>query len=431
VVASVATELPGLRGEQRRRWRKDYAADPIGYLARCRDQHGDVFVLGDGLVVITDPGMVQRLLVRTNRESVPNPDLLDGGRLPDADEIKASVHVRELVGQVLKPAALRAHLPGVDQAIAAGLDRLCGREFDPAAVAGEACLRAAMPIWVPHDPPGLVPALLSSVTAGLGLSDVAVRIPAWWPSLMRRRINAARRATDTELRALLDGSLRPPAPGQPATLLHRVTAGQVPTEVAMKVLGNALTSGIATMGGAWSWLLYHLGSHPGELAKIRQEAAAAMDPTDLPHTTAFVREVLRVHPPAWLLGRDTTVPVVLDERYTVPAHTAVLFSPYLLHHDPRWWDRPGQFDPRRWLGTRPPHAPYAYLPFGAGPRVCLGLHLGQLLLVRTAAQIATGFGLQLVHRPAAAPPPLATLLLPTGLSCTLTPRSDAVAGAQG
>jgi unspecific monooxygenase len=354
--------------------------------------------------------------------------MLDGGRLPGADEVKASMHVRELVGQVLKPAAVRSHLPWIDQAVAAGLRKLCGREFDPVAVAGETCLRAALPIWVPHDPPGLVPALLSSVTAGLAVSDVGVRIPRWWPSLMRRRIHAARNALDAELHALFDGSPRPPVPGQPPTLLHRVVAaaGQVPAEVAMKVLGNALTSGISAMGGAWCWLLYHLGSHPGDLMRIQQEAAStAGDPAaDLPYTTAFVREALRVHPPAWLLGRDTTVPVTLDARGTVPPHTSVLFSPYLLHHDPRWWDQPERFDPERWLGTRSPHAPYAYLPFGAGPRVCVGLHLGELLLVRTAAHIATAFHLRLIHQPPAVPPRLATLLLPAGLKCELTPAAS-------
>jgi cytochrome P450 len=111
-----------------------------------------------------------------------------------------------------------------------------------------------------------------------------------------------------------------------------------------------------------------------------------------------------------------------DRAAAVPSHTAVLFSPYLLHHDPRWWDRPDHFDPQRWLDTRPPHAPYAYLPFGAGPRVCLGLHLGQLLLVRTAAHIATAFDLHLIRQPPAVPPKLATLLAPTGLTCALTPR---------
>jgi unspecific monooxygenase len=422
----VSAELPGLPGGQRRQWRAAYETDPIGYLTQCRQQHGDVFMLDDGLVVLTDPALVQRLLVRTNRESVPNPDLLDGGRLPDTDEVKAWIRVRELVGQVLKPAALREHLPGIDQAVAAGLHELCGREFDPVAVAEETCLRAALPIWLPYEPPGLMPALVSSVSVGLALSDVAVRIPRWWPSLMRRRIRAARRVLDAELRGLLDGPPPPLAPGQPPTLLHRVAAAadQIPAPVAMKVIGNALTSGIATMAGAWCWLLYHLGSHPDDLGRIRQEAAsAAGDPAaDLPYTTAFVREVLRVHPPAWLLGRNTTVPVTLDEHYTVPSGTAVLFSPYLLHHDPRWWDQPGHFDPQRWLGTRPPHAPYAYLPFGAGPRVCLGLHLGQLLLVRTAAHIATAFDLNLVHQPPAVPPKLATLLLPNGLTCALTPR---------
>ncbi len=424
ISVSAATEFPGPRGGQGRHWRKAYQRDPIGYLSRCRQQYGDVFALGDGLLVITDPARVQRLLVRTNRESVPNPNLLENGRLPDSEEVRAWIAVRELIGQVLKPAALRSHRPAMDRAITTGLRELCGAQFDPVAVSQETCLRAALPIWIPSEPPGLVPALMSSVSAGLALSDVAVRLPQWWPSLMRRRIQAARQVTDAQLRALLDNPPQPVVPGHPPTLLHRIAAKEGLTpEVAMKAMGNALTSGIATMAGAWSWLLYYLGSRPDDLDRIRREATGSDgDPrAGLPYTTAFVREVLRVRPPAWLLGRDTTIGVALDEHHTLPAGTAVLFSPYLLHHDPRFWHQPDRFEPQRWLETRPPHAPYAYLPFGAGPRVCLGLHLGQLLLVLTAARIATSFQLDLVHRPPANPPKLATLLLPTGLTCTVTP----------
>ena len=424
----VSGEIPATQAGRHSLWRKAYEADPIGYLTGCRDRYGDVFALEDGLVVVTDPALVQRLLVRTKRESVPDPKLLDGGRLPDADEIAAAAHVRGLVSEVLKPASVRAHQPAVDQAVAAGLHRLGGRAFDPVSAAGETCLRAALPVWMPDEPPELVPALLSAVACGLAVSDVGVRVPRWWPSLMRRRIRAARRLVDRELRALLDSGPRPLAPGRPPTLLHRLAAAdRIPAGVAMKALGNALTSGVSAMGGAWCWLLYHLGSRPGDLERIRREAVlAAGDPVaDLPFTTAFVREVLRVNPPAWLLGRDTTAPVVLDEHHTVPPGTAVVFSPFLLHHDPRWWERPDRFEPERWLGLRTPHAPYAYLPFGAGPRVCLGLHLGQVLLVRTAAHIATAFHLHLIRRPSLAPPKLGTLLLPTGLTCTLTPRDEA------
>lgn len=422
----MTTELPGLRGGQRRHWRTDYEADPIGYLTSCRERYGDIFQLDDSLVVVTDPAMVQRVLARTNRDSVPNPDLLDGGRLPGADEIRASMRVRELVGQVLKPAAIRSYAPGIDQVVTAGLNGLSGHEFDPVAVADETCLRATLPVLVPYDPPGLVPALLATVAAGLTVTDVAVRIPRWWPSLMRRRIRIARRVLGAEFRSLLDSCPATPDPDQPSTLLHHVVANQaaIPREVAMKVLGNAMTAGVSTIAGAWCWLLYHLGSRPEDLDTIRREAASSAGDltSDLPFTAAFIREVLRMHPPAWLLGRDTTGPVALNEHYTVPPRTSVLFSPYLLHHDPRWWDRPDEFDPARWLDGRPPHAPHAYIPFGAGPRVCLGLHLGQLLLARTAIHIARSFYLHLVRQPSAIPPRPATLLLPTGLTCALTQR---------
>lgn len=81
--------LPGPVGAERRWWRRIYDADPIGYLTACRDRWGDVFALDEKLVVVCSPDLVHRVLVATNRESVPNPDLLDGNRLPTPKEIRS------------------------------------------------------------------------------------------------------------------------------------------------------------------------------------------------------------------------------------------------------------------------------------------------------------------------------------------------------
>ena len=102
----------------------------------------------------------------------------------------------------------------------------------------------------------------------------------------------------------------------------------------------------------------------------------------LPLTMAVLAETLRLWPPSWMFTRRVLEPIELGGR-TVPAGTMCLVSPALLHRDPRWWAEPDQFRPDRWLQSGPgkadrfdPRSPGqprgAYLPFGAGPRMCIG-----------------------------------------------------------
>ena len=103
---------------------------------------------------------------------------------------------------------------------------------------------------------------------------------------------------------------------------------------------------------------------------------------------AVLAETLRLWPPSWMFSRRILEPVVLGGR-TLQVGTMCLVSPALLHRDPRWWAEPERFRPDRWLRRLPgnfdhfdPKSPGqprgAYLPFGAGPRMCMG---GRICLV--------------------------------------------------
>jgi enediyne biosynthesis protein E7 len=119
----------------------------------------------------------------------------------------------------------------------------------------------------------------------------------------------------------------------------------------------------------WAWIL--LMQHPN----IYAEWQHVLD-TDPSHaallTKALFDETLRLYPSAWLLGRRA----LADDRVggvAIPAGSAVTISPFLLHRHPRFWDDPETFRPQRFLsgGARPAHR-YAYIPFGAGHRYCIG-----------------------------------------------------------
>jgi cytochrome P450 len=94
----------------------------------------------------------------------------------------------------------------------------------------------------------------------------------------------------------------------------------------------------------------------------------------MPYTKAVVNEALRLYPPAFTMAR---MAVATDQvgDLVIPGGTLVMISPWVLHRHTKLWKEPDAFNPSRFLGEAPLAHRYAYLPFGAGPRVCIGAQL--------------------------------------------------------
>jgi cytochrome P450 len=155
--------------------------------------------------------------------------------------------------------------------------------------------------------------------------------------------------------------------------------------------------GYDTTANALAWVWYLLAQHPTVEHRLQHELDTVLGgriPTyqDLPKLTYLrmvIEETLRIYPPAWVTVRT----VVADDQisgYQVPAGAKVVISPYVTHRLPAFWEQPATFAPDRFTpeqsGER--HR-YAYIPFGAGPRLCIGSNLAMLeaqLIVATVAQ---------------------------------------------
>ena len=111
------------------------------------------------------------------------------------------------------------------------------------------------------------------------------------------------------------------------------------------------------------------------------------DLPDLPYTQAVISESIRLRPPAWAMGR-TAVAGHRAHGYPIAEGSTVVVSPWLLHHDPRWWPDPEAFRPERWLADDPERPRYAFIPFGGGPRVCIGEPFARLEAAMLLATIA-------------------------------------------
>ena len=214
------------------------------------------------------------------------------------------------------------------------------------------------------------------------------------PALLRSPLPVAIRvrAAKAELETVVDDLIRGRWAGEfpPGPVLELLASqpefsdGQARDEVM-----TLLLAGHETTAMALTWALAAIDQTPAVRADLqaewdaKRESLPAAELADaLPLTTAVLAETLRLWPPSWMFSRRVLEPVVLGGR-TVPVGTMCLISPALLHRDPRSWAEPEQFQPDRWLRRVPgqadrfdPKSPGqprgAYLPFGAGPRMCIG-----------------------------------------------------------
>jgi unspecific monooxygenase len=144
-------------------------------------------------------------------------------------------------------------------------------------------------------------------------------------------------------------------------------------------MSTMIVAGHETTALALFWALYLLASAPVEQDRVAQEVsavdlsveAAATALPKLPYTRAVVDEALRLYPPASAVVRLAIATDEVDGT-TIPGGSLVMISPWVLHRHLRLWHNPDAFDPSRFLGDKPLAHRYAYMPFGAGPRVCVG-----------------------------------------------------------
>ncbi|MBL8720492.1 MAG: cytochrome P450 [Myxococcales bacterium] len=264
-----------------------------------------------------------------------------------------------------------------------------------------------------------ITALLENVQARMTLP---VDVPLHWPTPRNRSYH---RAADVIDRVVLDmiAARRKESGRHDDLLAMLIEARDEETGEAMddrQLRDEVMTifmAGHETTANALAWTFHLLSLHPTVRERLDAELAAVLggrSPTieDLPqlaYTKQIVQESLRLYPPAWVIGRN----VVEDDEiggYFLPKGTLAFVSPYLTHRNPRVWENPEGFDPDRFSPERSAgRHPFAFFPFGGGPRLCIGNGFAMMEAQLLLATFAQRFHLDLVPGHRVVPEPMITL----------------------
>jgi cytochrome P450 len=191
-----------------------------------------------------------------------------------------------------------------------------------------------------------------------------------------------------------------------------------------------LLAGYETTANSLGWTWYLLSQNPKPLQRMEIELDAVLagrvpsteDLALLPETRRVLEESLRLYPPAWILGRRALGADRLGD-VDVAAGTVIAMSPYIVHRLERYWPDPQSFEPDRFLAARMPGKhPFAYFPFGGGPRLCIGHNFAMLEAHLIVATIAQRYRLRLVPGHPVEPERLFVLRPRGGLRMTIHSR---------
>jgi cytochrome P450 len=295
-----------------------------------------------------------------------------------------------------------------------------------------------------HDLSGQAHDLVQAVLDAL---DVVVRrarsplpLPVDWPTPGNRRLRRSLDTLDSAVAEMVAERRRhdPDCPDLLSMLLmarDEVDGRGFDDRQVRDEIVTLIVAGHETVASALTWTWHLLSEHPDVEDRLHAEVDEVLGegrrPTyaDLPrltYTRQVIDEALRLYPPAWVISRRAIVDELLHD-HAVPAGSYVFVSPYVLHRTPQYWPDPDRFDPDRFAPGASVDR-FAYIPFGAGPNLCIGRDFALVEATLLVAAVAARFTLDEVPGARVHAEPLVTIRPRGGLPKVLRHRS--IGGSQ-
>ena len=419
--------------------------DRIALVTRAMREHGDIvhFRLGPRrLVLAAHPDAIRRVLVDNERNYRKGLGLADARPLL-GDGLLTSEGARWAARRrAIQPAFHGTRLDGFAACVvnaaqataatwsAAGTSPIdLGR--DMLRLALTAFAGGVLGVDVSDRRDALIDAFAEVEAWAMARSVALFPVPAAVPTRANRRLRRALRVLEAFIASVLDAARSTSAaPGDLAEIVLALDAREGPAaHAARDELLTLVLAGHETTGAALAWTWFCLARHPEVEERVHQELDAVLDGRDatladlpqLTYTRAVVDETLRLYPPVWLVPRKA----IADDEIcgeSIAAGTDVLLSIYSLHRHGRFWDDADRFDPDRFrpeVAARRPAG--VHIPFGLGPRACLGSRLAMTEVLLVIAILGRRFRLRCPLADAR-PDPSLTLRFPASMRTQVLSR---------
>lgn len=373
-----------------------------GYFEQAFAEHGPIYDVQLGplrALVVGDAEAAEDIFVTNARSFDKGGEFWDSARELLGQGIGAAEgelwrRQHKLIMPKFQRAMIDGYRPMIDKTVEAALQDLAvGRPMDVGQWSNDLLSMLTVRILLGAETPlaqiRSVREALSTLFATVMPQMVLRKLPRWVPRPGRARLTRAYKVVDDMLADIIADKRRGDPGGDLLGALVHATdeSGAMSDRQLRDETVFIYTAGFETTGASLAWTLMLLARHPEILADVQAEIAAGDDRTLL---RACIREGLRLYPPGAMIPRRAARDEVLG-GYAVAEDTLVLVFPWLIHRDPRWWPEPDKFDPHRFIDEdRQPARPrLAWIPFGAGQRICLGMALALLELERALELLLT------------------------------------------
>jgi cytochrome P450 len=411
----------------------EYRRDPLTFLTECVRTHGDFVPLRLGpyrAVVVNDPRDIEQVLVETTTNYSRYLLARLSGSLMGKGLFTSEGRLWQRERKLIAPAFHRRAVNEFADVMAATADQVVadwsdGDHIEIMAEMSRITVRNVARTLFGADVAGDAATVADALTVVFDTFQSRLEspypLPEWVPTRDNRRFALARRRLDETIYRIIGE--RGKSGAEQSDVLALLMAAQqedgaVMTDRQLRDEVMALfIGGHEPVAGGLSFLWYLLAQHPEAAARLRAELDDVLggrpptlaDLPRLPYLEMVVKESLRLYPPAWGFDRRAVRDCEIGGR-PVTKGTLVLILQWVLHRDPRHFDRPDEFLPERWDDAMRATLPkYAYLPFGGGPRFCVGNLFAMLQMQLVVGSVAQQVSLTLAPGAAAIPQPSITL----------------------
>jgi cytochrome P450 len=352
-----------------------FEEDRLGFILKCRRDYGDIVRYNSKSYIIYHPDDLEQVFSRTNKEFVIGFDVFQRGI--DQDHTNAFMLYRQAITKGFRKSLINAFLPNIEMIVRNVASYWNQSPYINVLHEMEKITGSAIAMYSFGRDGKYIPKLATELLDALiKIIGNPILLPKWIPTITSFRINRAKTQLFNEIRRIVEDRLntdRNEGDLISSLLNEGLLNDEAENDRVLQALSATILAAHRVPASAISWTIYLLSKNAEVERLVREEVSSIKSNFDLDvlaqciNLECVVKESLRLYPPTWLMDRQVNEDCEIG-GYSISKGQEILFSPYAVHRDSRFYQEPEVFQPNRWVSQnfenkRPK---YSYIPFGGG-----------------------------------------------------------------